>query len=663
MKGIFLLSSGCLFKDDRALIGAVVVLLFLFCLPPASRAANIYVDDDTCPSTGAGTSSNPYCSIGTAMSAASSGDVVLVYPGTYSVDIDMKTGVDLRSAQAVKPTLVPAWRAKTLVKFPGVDNCTLDGFLLDGSSGRTRAMIRIYSGSNNITISNCEIKGAAAPGDSPYRTGIRLNDQVDVSIIGNTIYNTDYGGITTISSGTVYNSTIIIRGNTIQGHGRAGIYLAGRSGYSNRVIIGGSGASDGNLITGNGTGSSAKGSGIWLKNIDQLSIENNTIDNNRRAGILLIDSSSVAPHVSGNVIHDNGAGGINIGGASLLTIGSGNEIYNNAIAGIAFYVNNNPLMSKFPASQPVLITGNTIYGNGRAGIAVLDRITGTVTIDSNQIYQNARSGITFTRPCTAVITDNEIHGHTVAAGIFTGDWSGYTAPDPDAPPSVVGFDRGNGPVNLTIRRNKVYDNLVGMRLDHASGVITNNLVYGNTRSGIRFSGDNVSPYDPFGVSWGITEISNNTVVDNGSGETGGGIVYDDINTTTDPATGNPRAFASPPVRDDAQAARLIRNNIAAFNNRTGIRDATCGPATNPPRDYNLYYGNFGRLTSVPSQTGGCTQGSGPNFTGNPHELFADPLFVDRAARDYRLQSGSPAKGAGDDNNDLGAFGGSDPITW
>ncbi|HEB49292.1 MAG TPA: DUF1565 domain-containing protein [Desulfobulbus sp.] len=641
---------------------AVLLLFFLICLPAISCAANIYVDDDTCPGTGSGTASNPYCSIGDAISAASSGDVVLVYPGTYDERIYMRTGVDVRSATATRPVITST--SKTIVKFNGVDNCTLDGFILDGSGGGFRtnvAMIRIYSGSNNITISNCEIKGADTPGASSFRTGIRINDQVDVSIIGNTIYNTDYGGITTRSGDTIYNSTVVIKGNTIEGHGRAGIYLAGRSGYSNRVIIGGSGVADGNIINNNGTGSAEEGSGIWLKDIDRLSIENNTIRNNRRAGIFLIDSSSVSPHVSGNMIHDNGTSGINIGGDSTLTIGGGNEIYNNSIAGVAFYVNNNPIVSKFPASQPVLITGNTIYGNGRAGVAVLDRITGLLTITANHIYQNSRSGITFTRDCTAVITDNDIHDHAGAAGIFTGDWSGYTEPDPDAPPSVVGFDRGHVPVNLTIRRNKIHDNLVGMRLDHASGVITNNLVYGNTRSGIRFSGDNASPYDPFAIkaSWGITEISNNTVVDNGSGDTGGGIVYDDINTTTDPTTGSPRAFASPPIRNDTQAARVIKNNIAAFNNRAGIRDAVCGAA----RDYNLYYGNFGRLTSVPAQTGGCVQGSGPNFTGNPNEQFADPLFVDRAGGDYHLQASSPARNAGDDNNDLGAYGGTDPITW
>jgi hypothetical protein len=37
----------------------------------------------------------------------------------------------------------------------------------------------------------------------------------------------------------------------------------------------------------------------------------------------------------------------------------------------------------------------------------------------------------------------------------------------------------------------------------------------------------------------------------------------------------------------------------------------------------------------------------------------DPKFES----DYRLQAGSPAIDAGDDDEPMGAFGGTDPITW
>jgi hypothetical protein len=47
---------------------------------------------------------------------------------------------------------------------------------------------------------------------------------------------------------------------------------------------------------------------------------------------------------------------------------------------------------------------------------------------------------------------------------------------------------------------------------------------------------------------------------------------------------------------------------------------------------------------------------------NANEKFDNPLFVDMAGDDYHLQGTSPAKNAGDDGNDMGAYGGSDPIT-
>ena len=637
------------------------VLLFSFggtCL-----GADIYVDDDTCPYTGSGTTGNPYCSISTAISRAYSGDTVLVYPGTYSERIYMKTGVDVRSAQATKPIITST--RKTIVKFSGSDNCTLDGFILDGSGGgrmTSVAMIRIYDSSYNITISNCEIKGAATPGASTFKTGIRISGRVDLNILNSSIYNTDYSGITTKSGDSIYNSTITIKGNTIEGNGRAGINLYGRSGYSNQVIIGGSGLNEGNLINNNGTSSSEKGSGIRLRNIDQVSIVNNTIQNNRRAGILLIDSDSVSPHISGNAILDNTESGINIGGSSTLTIGSNNEIYNNGKSGISFFVYRNSLLSGNASSQPVSITGNNIYGNTKAGIAVLDHVTGLVTVDGNTIHQNTRSGVSFFTSCSATITDNDIYGHTGAAGIFTGHWSGTSTPDPDNTPTTVRFYRSYGPVNLTIRRNKVHGNRSGMRLDHASGVITNNLIYNNSRSGIRFSGDNSSPYAPFSSSWGITEISNNTVVDNGSGSHGGGIVYNDINVTIDPKTGLTRYFYDPPIKikPPTQSPHIIKNNITAYNMKAGIKDAACGIE----RNYNLIYGNNSKLTAILQQTGGCWNTTDATKAGpQNNELFADPLFVDRAGADYQLPAGSPAKNSGDDGNDMGAYGGSDPITW
>lgn len=640
----------------------------ILCDSSPSRAADIHVDDNTCPNQGSGIEADPYCTITDAVSAAVSGDRVLVHPGTYAERIIMKSNVDVVAAEAEKPVIRPS--EKTLVKFNN-DNCALDGFVLDASdSAIDLAIIIINDGCTDVTVNNCELKGADFPAGSSFRAGIKINGQVTAVITNNTIYNVSYAGITTKWGGTITDSHITIQGNIIYGCGTAGIYISGASGSSNRLNIGGNGYGEGNVIFNNGAGLDGKGSGIWLDKIDQASIANNTVHGNRRAGILLTDTDSASPHISGNFIYENGEAGINIGGASNLTIGSGNDIYSNGMAGITFFVFRNSLLRGWASSEPVLITGNSIHENTKAGIAVIDNLTGPVTIDNNEIFENTRSGIAFFASCNAIIMDNHIHNHGGAAGIFTGDWSGTYPPDPDNPPTTAQYFRATGPVNLTVRRNIIHDNRSGMRLDHASGIITNNLVYGNSRSGIRYSGNSVSPYYPFNIPWGITEISNNTVSDNGSFITefnenrGGGIIYDDISVTIDPDTGNPRNFYDRPVWSDNQAPRIIINNIATWNIKAGIRDTICSNL----RDYNLYYGNNGELTFVPVQTGGCAQAqevqSGPpDFTGNPNEIFADPMFFDHAGGDYHLQAGSPAVGAGNDGNDMGAYGGSDPITW
>ena len=46
---------------------------------------------------------------------------------------------------------------------------------------------------------------------------------------------------------------------------------------------------------------------------------------------------------------------------------------------------------------------------------------------------------------------------------------------------------------------------------------------------------------------------------------------------------------------------------------------------------------------------------------DPNDIMAAPSFVNREGDNYQLQGDSPAKNAGDDGTDLGAYGGSDPL--
>lgn len=77
---------------------------------------------------------------------------------------------------------------------------------------------------------------------------------------------------------------------------------------------------------------------------------------------------------------------------------------------------------------------------------------------------------------------------------------------------------------------------------------------------------------------------------------------------------------------------VVRNNVLAFNSYFGVQhDSTC-PTSNVDVDHNVIWGNG----SGPVQLGcGAIDTSGGN-------VLADPLFTDYAARNLRLQAGSPA---------------------
>ena len=657
-KGQHTMKLGKIVSRKTTLFYLNMFLAVFFSSGAPCHAADFFVDDNTCPQTGSGTAVNPYCSIQYALSQAVNGDAVYVHNGTYAEAVTMKTGVDLRNIPAERPVIVATRANSNLVVFDGVSNCTLDGLVLDDSDRKTKdgdAVVLVFGYSdtpgNGLAIRNCEIKGEG----TLSRSGIGLKGVLSIEITGNKIYNNKLSGIATKeknSDDSLLDSTVVIQGNIITKNKSMGILLRG-SGTGNRIIIGGDG-DDANSITDNGIWSK-EGGGIWLQTLQGVSIDNNNIFNSGRAGILLESTSTVEPHITRNTIHDNFASGINIGGESTLTVGTGNEIFLNGVAGITFYVAENPRF-KFEkpgaSSCPVTITSNNIHTNASAGISIIDNVTGLLTINGNSIYQNEKAGIAFFNSCMAVITENDIHDHTGTAGIFTGTWDGGS-PSSKNTPTMLGFDRDNGPTELTINRNKIYDNLSGMRLDHASGTINNNLVYNNNKGGIRFSGNDIAPYEPFGAAWGITALSNNTVADNGSVvdgiQFGAGIVYDDINILN--PDGTTREFFDSPLNNRDQGPRFIHNNIVASNAATGIKDGTDCATT--VRDYNLYYLNR-NMEVVMAQLGGCSPLNNGEFIG-------DPLFVDRI--EYRLQPDSPAKDKGNDGWDMGAYGGNDPITW
>ena len=618
-----------------------------------------------------------YSTIRDAVGDSIAGSTVLVEAGTYNeLTLQMKTGVDVVSTwiQGVdppgdRPLITRNAGGQNVVFGSGVSNCKLKGFriqavgtcgmlgtvfLAGNNSGITIEDCEIYGESQgngillyyrvSATIRGCTVRDIAAVGISGYRMGEKWTGGT-VVIEDTEVYNCgglmssgpgirlsdsdslNYPGLVTITNCRLHNNT------------KAGIRL---DDLSQATIDGG------NVIYDNGWG------GIYLNNIAQATVENNTFDNNVLGGIRIVNVDTVT--IRNNEIKNHAIkAGIAIEGNSAVTIGAdlaasdpyayGNDIHSN-YAGIYF---------KSANSQPVIIRGNNIHNNSsRGGIRLGVALTGLVTITQNDIDSNNWGGISIQDNCTAIITKNNIHASTTRGGIHTGDYTDT-------------FSGTAGGANLTITQNKVHDNNGanyggGIDVRHASGTIENNLVYDNSRGGIRF-GDYV------------TEIVNNTVVNNGQNDWGGGIIYDD---PTDNVSVNDRPTGT------CSTSPLIKNNIVAHSEKAGIRVGGNGfdcPADNPGYDYNLLYANYpwndvfirsnsencgwpslDDMSCTQQQYGGCGAYVNSGIVlNNPNDIVADPRFVDMDGDDYHLDTGAPPIGAGALGVDMGAYGGSDPM--
>ena len=605
-----------------------------------------------------------YSTIRDAVGDSIAGSTVLVEAGTYNeLTLQMKTGVDVVSTwiQGVdppgdRPLITRNSGGQNVVFGSGVSNCKLKGFRIQ-AVGSCSMLGTVYFVGNNsgITIEDCEVYNESVG------NGILMYGRVSATIRRCTVHDNDAVGISGYRMGAHWTGgTVVIEDTEVYNNGYwtgmggcAGIMLydADTSNYPSQVTI-----------TNNCYVHDNYKAGIVLVYVSQATVENSTIENNGTGGTaesgyggIRIDDVGTAT-ISNNVIKNHAnAAGICIVDNSAVTIGAdlaasdpyayGNDIHSN-YAGIYF---------KSANSQPVIIRGNNIHNNSsRGGIRLGVALTGLVTITQNDIDSNNWGGISIQNNCTVVITKNNIHASTTGGGIHTGNDAGTFSGTP-------------GGANLTIRHNKVHGNLNanrggGIDVRHASGIIENNLVYKNARGGIRF-GDY------------ITEIKNNTVVNNGNAaqDRGGGIIYDDL-----------AGLINDPPNGTCSTSPLIKNNIVAYSEKAGIRVGGNGyacPADNPGYDYNLLYANYpwndvfirsnsencgwpslDDMSCTQQQYGGCGAYVNSGIVlNNPNDIVADPRFVDMDGDDYHLDTGAPPIGAGALGVDMGAYGGSDPM--
>jgi len=203
-----------------------------------------------------------------------------------------------------------------------------------------------------------------------------------------------------------------------------------------------------------------------------------------------------------------------------------------------------------------------------------------------------------------------------------------------------------------IEHNEIYNSGSGIfvKQDNRDFVVRNNYVH-NNGTGIMIG---------YTDAQGEHRIYQNLVVGNQSGIS---VTLNSANVriVNNTVVGNDNGFNV--AWCDNTIDIQVLNNIFANSGNEGIYGTYCGTHAPLTLDYNLYHNNvrgwsianqrYTSLSAWRTATGGDEQNS---FT-------ADPRFLDTAGRDFRLQSSSPAIGAGRDILDLNRNGStSDQIT-
>src|SRR3954470_22305406 len=295
--------KGGLDGRTRVALGALLLLLALTATTAsASAAGTLYVakGNAKCSDRGAGSATQPFCSIRAAAAKVTAGGSVQVSGGTYDEKVSLSS-----SGTATSPirffavpgetvTLTGGRSANTYGFYTNAQAyVTIEGFTVTGTNNDA---IIVSTGSSHITVVGNNLMKAGQPTSGLTARGIRVEASNDNVIKNNIVHdNTDYG---------IY----LVTGSTR------------------------------NLITGNTTYSNARvwqraASGIRIHDSANNTVSNNISHHNEDSGIEVVTGSQ---HnlILNNVIYDNGDHGIDDTGNSPNNAIIGNTVYRSVTAGI-----------------------------------------------------------------------------------------------------------------------------------------------------------------------------------------------------------------------------------------------------------------------------------------------------------------------------------------
>jgi parallel beta-helix repeat protein len=348
--------------------------------------ANANAKDTSC-----GLSATPCKTIAEGLSAAKTGQTVLVNPGSYAEQITITQNVTL--ASITKNTAV--------IRAPAVLVPDPELYATTTSTGQQTVLVNITGGATNVSVVNMGVRGPGPSSCGSIGYGIYIAN-ANASILGNqvlSIRDEPYSGCQnglgirfgSRGFGFIGHSGIIAY-NTINDYNKGGIVVDG-DGTSVNVM--------GNVVIGQKTAAINGQNGIQISRGAYGLVDSNTVLNNRYAdtplsmsadGILIYDIANGVT-VTNNTVTGNDEG---IGVYSDVPTASLVVIKNNT-------VNNNPVVGIHTDASS---SGNTIWTNTAQGNGVYDAADEHPTGDTSNDWGQG------------VLTHNNVLGSAIRFGSF-----------------------------------------------------------------------------------------------------------------------------------------------------------------------------------------------------------------------------------------------------
>jgi parallel beta-helix repeat protein len=302
----------------------------------------------------------------------------------------------------------------------------------------------------------------------------------------------------------------------------------------------------------------------------------------------------------------------------------------------------------------ILFENNTFTQNAGASI-MLSAANGTV-FRANTFADNGFNGMGGYNSSNVLLEDNLVYGNNTSllgggcsascgqAGVKWNKMAGYTVRN-----NIFENNMGNAHgfwCDIACTDGKHYDNLfvnnggAGLFYEISSGgTIASNVFVGNKAYGIKMGS-------------ATTRIYNNTLINNNVSM----LIYDDSRQPGEQGAG-------PDTTNVDVFNNVMANTTSAGNHMQSWRTSTAGSNTGPNTfysgfDYNSYYRATGTGQLLHNWRDGTTTnyytvanftaGTGKGWDTHSQDITSggDPFFVDLAAKDYRIRSGSVAYGSG-----------------